>query len=240
MPDLRDARRRKGSLPPSIPPGGEEQVPDYIDQSTLASSTPVPVMDTEHVVIDVTGATPAPAKHAEAPSEAKKKKERRAKRAKATSHPPAEVPWQIPWIRIGIVGAGFLFVIVLGTAMATSYSMKASASATRRDAGVAVVNQVHQLRGLVDGLATAGADRETLEEAWFRFQDAKPDDRAETAVAFARVSVSEADRVGAHGAVGNDIHVLEEKLDTYEVADAAWTETKSSGLGRLTGALGLF
>jgi hypothetical protein len=247
MPDLREARRRMNSLPP----GGlaaSDEVPDYIDQSTLASSAPRLLSEGGAVVIGSGGATPAPAKEAKHPPAEKDKKEKK-KRDKAKSDPPARAPAEaaqgapttdVPRIRVGLLAAVFVAMMLVGGTMAFSYSTKSKASVVRRDAGVAVVNQVLQLQGLVDDLAGEGADRERLAEAWFRFQDARPQERAATAIEFARLSVSEAQRVGAHGKAGTQVHHLQTKLEAYEAADERWTEATTSGLGRLTGSMGSF
>ncbi|MCA9489696.1 MAG: serine/threonine protein kinase [Myxococcales bacterium] len=230
MPDIREIRKKAQSMPPRPKTADREpdEVPDYIDQSTLPPSRAEQMREIREIGI-------------ESPEEKAKKEILARREAKRAPPPPAPKPKaRIPWIRIGLLGTSMMALMFIVLLMGVSYSAKSSASMARREATTALVNQVIQDQSVVENLVSEGGDAKRLQDAWFALKDATPEAKPAAALQFARVSVAEADRVGAHGKAGAQVHQIRTKLDDWDAADAAWKIRATSGLGRLTGSLGVY
>ena len=82
-------------------------------------------------------------------------------------------------------------------------------------------------------------DEPRLREHWFQFRDRTGEEKAAAAVAFAELSVSEADRVGAPNLVRTQAAWLDRVRAEHVAAKARLERVRRSPLSRLSGDFGL-
>ena len=103
-----------------------------------------------------------------------------------------------------------------------------------------LVHTANEERQVIADLVSVGADEAALQDRWFRFREAPPEQQPEAAAAFAELVAIEAEQTGVKGLPLSHVSQLGRARRSWTEAIRLQAEVRGSYIARLTGDLGVW